>query len=860
MQIDNVIDPSLPHGAPLAPPQQGSRPRTALENTAGNLDPLARFYADAPWSTQNTRSSNGIADNRPYCPQHHSSANHGQCRAYPISESDSGYVTRQGRSVISNEPKRVDQEIPSEVTMQVGNMNVNAVSVTSEHANIFHVASTDYTSQYSGKSTNQPGVGGKEFRCEHCKKSSKCQSDYKKHMLKHDKPFKCEVTDCRRGGKGFTTENDLMRHKKSVHRIGMQNNSWQCASNTCRNRGKIWPRLDNFKQHIHRMHRDEDAHDLITKSVYQHQPPSQSSSQSLSVAPMDTTLAGIGTGKQFGPGNDYDDPTVPGISLTPDQGSSNLTISNNDEPVSPLSLGGHDNEHDYTMDVDQTSPHEFGGHDNRTTVSTMGLQAGLNGFELRNGSNQRASNLDRLDTLTALASTQDNTTPLPPPPPQLSNAPQTKAEQQQQALQKLCKSLEQGIKNSTDGEIVDLEHVIKRVLSGATTPSKKDNHATSHSADGSPASDSSSSSECSILTKGEALRASQAIYNLIKQSSKPAPSRSRSRLVKGFSKNTKRCEVCSTTLARSCDMRKHMKRHTKPYGCTYPKCHRRFGAKSDWKRHEGKLHFQVECFRCSNPSSSTPSSSFDTSGLCGELFFRPEQFKSHLSTHHNLTQFEEHSSQLRASRIGRNGQGQFWCGFCKCIVKLAKKREEAWDERFDHIDAHFMKQGKSIEDWLCIEDGEKKGTDKEVVDKGAFDDEEDEDDEDMHDGAETVKGGEQGRRKGPPSNGDAIPTAHTRSSAKDTLLASPSSKMPRKRHAEHEVDDDDGIPSSAAQHPRPQKRAKRDELRFCCMCQSGPWTKQLYSGCMTLSCNHHFCDNCEVFSGGILENTDKNMV
>lgn len=86
-------------------------------------------------------------------------------------------------------------------------------------------------------------------------------------MLKHDRPHVCDQHGCRRAaqGKGFTTINDLQRHKKSVHRIGVERDSYQCASDHCRNRGKIWPRLDNFKQHINRMHKDEDEHELIRK-------------------------------------------------------------------------------------------------------------------------------------------------------------------------------------------------------------------------------------------------------------------------------------------------------------------------------------------------------------------------------------------------------------------------------------------------------------------------------------------------------------------------------------------------------------------------------------------------------------------
>jgi hypothetical protein len=76
-------------------------------------------------------------------------------------------------------------------------------------------------------------------------------------MLRHDKPFRCDVPNCNRAD-GFTTSNDLDRHKKSIHKIG-------CASEKCKTKTKVWPRLDNFKQHIERIHKDEDEEDLIKR-------------------------------------------------------------------------------------------------------------------------------------------------------------------------------------------------------------------------------------------------------------------------------------------------------------------------------------------------------------------------------------------------------------------------------------------------------------------------------------------------------------------------------------------------------------------------------------------------------------------
>jgi hypothetical protein len=87
--------------------------------------------------------------------------------------SDSGYRSYYNRSVMSNDPEHVE-DLPAEMTQLVGNLNVHSAS--SEPMEMFHVASTDQTSQYSGRSTNQ---GKAEFTCDHCNEKSKCKSDHK---------------------------------------------------------------------------------------------------------------------------------------------------------------------------------------------------------------------------------------------------------------------------------------------------------------------------------------------------------------------------------------------------------------------------------------------------------------------------------------------------------------------------------------------------------------------------------------------------------------------------------------------------------------------------------------------------------
>lgn len=163
---------------------------------------------------------------------------------------------------------------------------------------------------------------------------------------------------------------------------------------------------------------------------------------------------------------------------------------------------------------------------------------------------------------------------------------------------------------------------------------------------------------------------------------------------------------------------KHLKRHTRPYGCTYTNCPRRFGSKNDWKRHENTMHYQVEAWKCAEPKIADGSISNTTRGKnsetnhtatskqCGRLCYRRELFTVHLHETHDLAHPEHEQyvkDQCKKRRVGRNGQCGFWCGFCQTVIRLEKTEIEAWDERFNHIDDEHFKKGTRVEDWLPLE-------------------------------------------------------------------------------------------------------------------------------------------------------------
>lgn len=86
-------------------------------------------------------------------------------------------------------------------------------------------------------------------------------------MLRHEKNFICTFPACKRGKKGFGTKNDLDRHRKAIHHLDLGPGglkSYKCAAQHCEKPEKIWPRFDNFKQHVIRLHKDEHQDDRVT--------------------------------------------------------------------------------------------------------------------------------------------------------------------------------------------------------------------------------------------------------------------------------------------------------------------------------------------------------------------------------------------------------------------------------------------------------------------------------------------------------------------------------------------------------------------------------------------------------------------
>jgi hypothetical protein len=166
------LDPNLAFPMLAVPPV--GRPRSAMDipNPVDFMSRVVGGMHDEPWSSVRMRNSH-VANARSSFSQ--SNIPYGAYREPPVSDidkSDSGYFTHPPQSVIS-EPRRVGQELPSEMAFQMGNISVT--SAPSEPTEVFP-APSDQTSQYSGRSATQSKA---TYKCSKCGELSKCPSDYK---------------------------------------------------------------------------------------------------------------------------------------------------------------------------------------------------------------------------------------------------------------------------------------------------------------------------------------------------------------------------------------------------------------------------------------------------------------------------------------------------------------------------------------------------------------------------------------------------------------------------------------------------------------------------------------------------------
>jgi hypothetical protein len=264
---------------------------------------------------------------------------------------------------------------------------------------------------------------------------------------------------------------------------------------------------------------------------------------------------------------------------------------------------------------------------------------------------------------------------------------------------------------------------------------------------------------------------------------------------------------CKKDMPRKCELRKHLKRHTLPWACTVDKCLKAFGSKNDWTRHESRQHEQQECWRCGEANSnesgeSVPATSDDA---CMRVFYTKELYSKHLRQAHKFGNSDVIDKMCEKQRIGQKSREQFWCGFCREVRRLDKIGVQGEIERYKHIDTHFSKEKRNIEQWEPLNGRPSEGESTAVSEQTSPPD--------------SCSSASNEEEAGEGASGDA-----------QAIQSTAIQRSSRKR------------PSSAAMsgNQGPAAKRVRTDMVLCCQCAT---IFQRWNGAC-FGCNHLLCRNC----------------
>ncbi|KAI1093198.1 hypothetical protein F5B19DRAFT_167385 [Rostrohypoxylon terebratum] len=508
--------------------------------------------------------------------------------------------------------------------------------------------------------------------CEICQRVLKTKSEFKKHKQRHDKPFRCNVKNCTRS-EGFSTPNDLDRHIRSLHpEEHASGNRYRCLIGACKTKDKIWPRADNFRAHMKRVHRKDQLSDNdldqykfsptnspndVSDITRETEARSSSDKFMFSVAPDNCTLPRHPVIDLSAETNPTDEPNQVQMEETPQVNESSDEIylhASQNVPAQEIHSEGDDLSIDQQIEIPEpssvqpcstlTDETEFAKPD-----PVKDDDSSLDCRKLDSKIDRHPSPLDG-DKEDEVKESQEypSGSPLENSRPNRQPGDLVEADEDSNARPS-PRDLDEYARLGVTSEKLRkfLEELEKKGLLGHFGFFKKDE---------------TSEEE---VAKQEPVRcnASELPYA---------------------------CSSCEKRFGRRCELKKHEKRHFKPYGCTFPDCKKKFGSKNDWKRHENSQHYMAEHWRCNEKRNS------ESAETCGKVLSRRELFRQHLIGCHQIKDATTLETKIEKCRVGRNSEVRFWCGFCREIIEVKKDGIEAWTERFNHIDDHFHGRNNQV--------------------------------------------------------------------------------------------------------------------------------------------------------------------
>ncbi|KAI0182910.1 hypothetical protein EV127DRAFT_40829 [Xylaria flabelliformis] len=643
------------------------------ESQATGKDPFIRWYGeggnDAPWHPRNLTSGpedgsgQSIMSNVPtsqfIVP--------GRSNVVPseiMPQSDSGYGSYRHHTSIAN-----------------GSVCEDSYDANPDTQSIMERSMVDAQFPISDVIPNpwdpQIRIETVSMRCNVCNKSVRTKSELKKHDQRHKKPFKCDVSDCNRRIEGFSTTNDLDRHKRSVHPEAQTlGNRYMCQIGTCKSKAKVWPRADNFKAHLKRVHAKESIseEELEACIVQQSTQPTQSTSlDELQNSPRQEAMpsyhgfSSLSNGQPNWPSFHQIPQSINALGpLNEVQDEESLSLANSQQELADLHLHPAVSQQGLYPEITEPCP---------TSHSSIDLSSPIQHGQLTLGPGTPVS---------VSSPVQEQMTPTA-----RHNSIDAQATGTDASRLVLLNEPEELLSSSSP--MHSIGNLVKR--DGEVSDSVEPDSLSAHGA----GPTSFDLSNLNLDDSGDVKRLFAVLQRrgLLEQHGYKKEEPDAVELVKNENDaaishtQCHRCSTCNKTFPRRCELKKHEKRHEKPYGCTMPDCEKRFGSKNDWKRHENTQHFMLEMWRC------------DVEG-CVKVCYRREHFRNHLEKDHPITDPNILEAKLERCRVGRNCEARFWCGFCQEIVEIKQKGIQAWAERFDHIDEHFSGRNRAqreISEW-----------------------------------------------------------------------------------------------------------------------------------------------------------------
>ncbi|KXJ91032.1 hypothetical protein Micbo1qcDRAFT_68861 [Microdochium bolleyi] len=502
-----------------------------------------------------------------------------------------------------------------------------------------------------------------EWRCNECKQVLKTKSDMKKHINRHTKPFRCAVAGCKRE-EGFATANDLERHIRSCHPEQPDTGPrYLCTLEKCTHKGKIWPRADNFRSHIKRVHKGVNFDDeQLEKFLYR-----------VPTERQDSSVNGLETPHAMIPTHDWSVQRV-----------EELDVSQKLASETQYHCGAG------RQQDNNSTPSGPGVSSIRTPIASSDL---IVHPKASNAASQQATNL------CAMAKSVKDM-PLDRVPSRSQNIGDTWVPQSHghaigtRRVDKNHNILLKGVTpHGTDEEVFarDLNDDDLLELSDPVhfNINLKDDAAIRKLLD--------AFHKKGILQQhGYSKDISHSTTDDEAQTEPPIADPADSKISYG-------CRLCGKTFNRRCELRKHEKRHQKPFGCTFPECPKRFGSKNDWKRHENSQHPLREMWKCDERHPSKPSEP------CSKIEYQRDDFRQHLVQIHSINEGQQVEFKVEHCWIDKNYDERFWCGFCNKIVPTKSTGQVAGTERFDHIGNHYAGRNgeapRNIDDWRHVDLG-----------------------------------------------------------------------------------------------------------------------------------------------------------